>query len=90
MEVLAQGVDFAARLADDDAGASGVDIDGDLAAALDRDVREPGVGELGDDVIADLQVFLEDVGEVLLLEPGRLPVVDVSDSETLGVDLLSH
>ena len=90
VQLFAQRVDFTARLADDDAGASGVNVDGDLAAALDRDVREPRVRELVDDVVANLQVFLENVGKVLLLEPGRLPVMDVSDAETLRVDLLSH
>jgi hypothetical protein len=55
VQLLAERVDFAARLADDDAGPRGVDVDGDLAAALDRDVGEPGVGELADDVIADLR-----------------------------------
>ena len=64
VQLLAQRVDFAARLADHDAGAGRVDVDRDLAAALDRDVREPRVGKLAVDVIADLQVFLEDVGEV--------------------------
>ena len=90
MQLLAQGVDFAARLADHDAGAGGVDVDRDLAAALDRDFGEPGVGELVFDVVADLEVLLEDVGEVLLLEPVRLPVLDVADAEAPGVDLLSH
>jgi hypothetical protein len=90
VQLFAQGVDFAAGLADDDAGAGGVDVHSDLAAALDRDVREAGVGKLVDDVVADLQVLLQEVAEVFLREPVRLPIMDVADAETLGVDLLSH
>jgi len=90
VQLFAQRIELATGLADDDAGTRGVDVDSDLAAALDRDVREPRMRELVDDVVANLKVFLQNVGKVLLLEPGRLPVVDVSDAETLGVDLLSH
>ena len=90
VQVLAQRVHFAARLADHDAGAGGVDVHRDLAAALDRDVGEAGMRELALDVVADLQVLGEDVGEVFLVEPVRLPVVDVADPEAAGVDLLSH
>ena len=63
----------------------------DLAALLgDLDVREAGVRELVLDVVADRQVLEQVVGELALVEPGRLPVVDVADAEALGVDLLSH
>jgi len=90
VQLFAQGVDFAARLADDDPRPRRVDVDGDLAAALDRDAREPRVRELVFDVVPDRQVFLKNVGEVFVLVSVRFPVVDVADAETLGVDLLSH
>jgi hypothetical protein len=68
-----------------------VDVDGDLAALLaDLDVGQPGMGELRLDVAPDVDVLDQGVGEIALVEPVRLPVVDVSDSEALGVDLLSH
>ncbi len=68
-----------------------MDVDGDLAALLaDLDVGEAGMGELGLDVAADVHVLDQRVGEVALVEPVRLPVVDVADSKALGVDLLSH
>jgi hypothetical protein len=73
VQLFAQRVDFGSRLADDDAGTGRVDVDRDLAAALDRDVGKAGVGQFPLDVRADLQVLLEDVGEVLLVEPVRLP-----------------
>ena len=37
-----------------------------------------------------VEVLEQVVGELALVEPGRLPVVDVADAEALGVDLLSH
>ena len=48
------------------------------------------MGELALDVVADRQVLEQVVGELALVEPVRLPVVDVADAEALGVDLLSH
>src|SRR4029079_2529738 len=86
-----QGVDLGARLANDDPRTSRMDVHGDLAALLDDvDVREPGVRELLLDVVADRHVLEQQVGEVALVEPVRLPVVDVADAEALGVNLLSH
>jgi hypothetical protein len=91
VEVLAQGVDLRPRLADDDARPRRVDVDLDLVGVLaDRDVGEPGVCELADDVPADLLVLVQVVGEVALVEPVRLPVVDVAHAEGFGVDLLTH
>ena len=90
VQLFAQRVDFRARFADHDARPGGMDVDGYLAAALDGDFREAGVRKPVFDVVADREVVLEDVGEVFLLEPVRLPVVDIADPESLGMDLLSH
>ncbi len=91
VQLATQGVDLGAGLADHDPRPRGVDVDRDLAALLDdRDVGEAGVRELVLDVVADRQVLDQQVGEVALVEPVRLPVVDVADPEALGVDLLSH
>src|SRR6266566_3897789 len=58
VQLPAQGVDFAARLADHDARAGGVDVDLQFARVLaDRDVRQARVGELAHDVLADAHVL---------------------------------
>src|SRR5690606_2689557 len=78
-------------LADHDPGARRVAVDLDLALVLaDRDRREPGVGELVLDVLADADGLEQVVGVLLLRVPGRLPVVDVADPHRLRMDLLSH
>src|SRR3712207_8895127 len=48
---------------------------------LDRDRREAGVRELALDVVADVDVLEQVVVEVPLVEPLRLPVVDVRSEE---------
>ena len=91
VQVAPQGVDLGAGLADHDARPRGVDVDLHLGGVLaDRDVRQAGVGELARDVVADADVLDQEVGEVLLGEPVRLPVVDVPDAHRLGMNLLSH
>jgi len=68
-----------------------VDVHRHLTPLLDDlDVREAGVRELALDVVADRDVLEQIVRELALVEPVRLPVVDVADAEALGVDLLSQ
>src|ERR1019366_476938 len=91
VQVAAQRVHFGARLADHDARARRVDVDLELLGVLaDRDVRQPRVGELVDDVLAHAHVLGEVLGEVALVEPVGLPVVDVSHAHGLWMNLLSH
>ena len=91
VQVTPQLVDLGARLADHDAGARRVDVDLDLGGVLaDRDVRQPGVGQPADDVLADLRVLVQEVGEVALVEPVRLPVVDVAHADRFGMNFLTH
>ena len=91
MEVAPQRVHLAAGLADHDAGPGRVDVDGDLVLVLaDADVRQAGVAQLALDVLADLDVLEQVVGELALVEPVRLPVVDVADPESLWMNLLAH
>jgi hypothetical protein len=91
VQVAAQLVDLRARLADHDPGPGGVDVDLDLGGVLaDRDVRQPGVREAADDVPANAYVLVQEVGEVLFVEPVRLPVVDVAHAERLRMDFLTH
>jgi len=64
-----------------------VDVHLDLGLVLlDRDLREAGVRELALDVLTDADVLDQVVREVALVEPLRLPVVDVADPEDLGMD----
>ncbi len=91
VQVAPQGVHFGARLADHDAGAGGVDVDLQFTGVLaDRDVGEARVGEAVGDVPADADVLREILGEVTLVEPVGLPVVDVAHAHGLWVNLLSH
>src|SRR5439155_251548 len=78
VDVLAEGVDLDARLADHDSRPRGVDVDRDpLRVLADQDVGQARVRELVLDVLADLDV-LEQVRRELLRAgvPVRLPVVD--------------
>src|SRR5581483_7942437 len=75
VQLRAQRVDLDAGLADDDAGARRVDVHRDaLLVLLDEDVRQTRVRELLVDVLADLHVLEQVVGELLLARvPVRLP-----------------
>src|SRR6185437_6172693 len=91
VQVTPQGIHFGARLADHDAGPGGVDIDLEVVGVLaDCDVREAGVRELAHDVLADLDVLGEILGEVALVEPVGLPVVDITHAHCLWMNLLTH
>src|SRR5205807_6574735 len=91
VKLAPERVDLGARLADHDAGPGGVDVDLDLVLVLlDRDVREPRVGELALDVVADVDVLEQVVRELALVEPRRLPVMDVADAQDLWMNLLTH
>jgi hypothetical protein len=48
------------------------------------------MAELVLDVLADLDVLEQVIREVALVEPVRLPVVDVADAEALRMHLLAH
>jgi hypothetical protein len=91
VQVAAKLIDLRARLADHDARPGGVDVDLHLGGVLaDRDVRQAGVREPPDDVLADLRVLMQEVGEVALVEPVGLPVVDVAHADRFGVNFLTH
>ena len=91
MQVAPQSIHFSARLADHDAGPGRVDVDLEVVGVLaDRDVRQAGVRELLHDVLADLDVLGEVLGEVALVEPVGLPVVDITHAHCLWMNLLTH
>ena len=91
VQVAAQLVDLRAGLADHDPRSGRVNVDLDLGRVLaDRDVGQTRVREPPDDVITDLQVLVQVVRERPLVEPVRLPVVDVAHADRLGMNFLSH
>jgi hypothetical protein len=66
LQLFAQLVHFGAALADDHAGARGVDGDGDqLQGALDHDLAHAGLLQAGHEVLADLLVLHQFVGVVV-------------------------
>src|SRR5262249_16180585 len=92
VDLAAQRVDLDARLADDDARPSRVDVDGDpLLVLADQDVGKARVRELAVDVLADADVLEQRAREVLVRHvPVGLPVVDDAYAHPAGVNLLSH
>src|SRR5581483_3575658 len=92
VHLFAQRVDLDTGLADDDAGARGVDVDRDALLVLaDQDVGQARVRQLLEDVLADLDVLDQRSGELLLADhPVRLPVVDDADAQAAGMNFLSH
>src|SRR5215210_825787 len=77
LELAAQSVDLGAALPDNDAGAGGVDVHRDLAllgGLPDPHVRDPGARELLLDVLPDLEVLAEKLGEVPVRVPAALEV----------------
>src|SRR5262249_24811801 len=91
VQIAAQRVDLGAGLADHDPRTGRVDVDLDLVGVLaDRDVRQARVGALVLDVRANLDMLGEVVGEVALVEPVGLPVLDIAHAHRLGMDFLPH
>jgi hypothetical protein len=56
----------------------------------DVDVRQAGVRELSENVVADQTVLVQRGCEVALSEPVALPAVQDSETEPSGVDFLTH
>src|SRR5436190_1142366 len=79
--------DLGPGLPDDDAWARGEDVDRDpLLVLLDEDVAEPGMAELAADVVADLDVLDQVLGELLRARvPVGLPLVDYPDPQAAWV-----
>src|SRR4029077_12674961 len=79
-------------LADHDPRARRVDVDRDpLLVLADQDVRQTGMRELSEGVLADLCFFQQRSRELLLADhPVRLPVVDDADAQAAGMNLLAH
>ncbi len=91
VQVTPELVDLGAGLADHDAWPCRVDVDLHLGGVLaDRDVGQPSMRQAADDVLPDQRVLVQVVGEVSLVEPVRLPIVDVAHADRLGMNFLTH
>jgi hypothetical protein len=91
VQVTPQLIDLRPGLTDDDPWPGCVDVDLHLGGVLtDRDIGQPGVRQAADDVLSDQRVLVQEVGEVPLVEPVRLPIVDVAHADRLGMNFLTH
>jgi hypothetical protein len=91
VKVTAEGINFSTGLADDDAWAGRADVYLYLSLVLlDRDLGETSMRKTVRDVLADLVVLFEVIGEMLLVEPRGFPIVDVANAHCLWMNLLSH
>src|SRR5690606_39728801 len=96
LELTADAVRLGAAPADDDAGASGVDVDADpVPGALDLDACDSSALHALGHELADRDVLLDVVAIALTLvggvsEPATLVVGRDAESEAVRVDLLSH
>jgi hypothetical protein len=92
VDVAAQRIHLGPGLPDHDARPGCVDVDCDsLLVLLDVDVAETGVTELAANVVADLDVLDQVLGELLRARvPVRLPLVDDADPQAARMNFLSH
>jgi hypothetical protein len=92
LEILAQLVDLRALLADQDAGARGVQKHSHgLARTLDLDLRDRRERPVLGDVPADVLVLDQEPAEFLLRGvPTGAPRLGDSESESDGMSLLAH
>src|SRR5690606_39203625 len=90
-QLVTQTVDLGALLADHDARARRVDRHHDLLRlALDLDLRDRGPGQPLVEVLPDRLVFLQQLVEVPLSVPARLPRLHDPEPEPVRMRLLSH
>src|SRR5262245_6664899 len=91
LDFLLQLVDFRPLAADDDAGPRGVDVD---LQAVDRalgfDLGDAGVREALLQRLAERQVFVQQLGVVLVRVPARAPGLVETQPKSKRVNLLAH
>ena len=92
LDGLTQLLDLLAALADDDAGAGDVEVDLDLrVVALDLDLGDAGGVQGLLQVLSDVVVFHEEVADLLGTGiPAGIPILDDADTQSVGVNFLSH
>src|SRR5580698_3448572 len=91
-DVLAQLVDIRALLADDHAGARGIDGHAALLVrALDDDARDAGLVQTLFEHLAHADVVMQQPGVVVLAgEPARIPGSVDAEAQPDRIDLLTH
>src|SRR5882672_2293077 len=91
LHVLLQLVDLRALAPDDDAGTRGVNSDDQfVGGALDLDRADARALQLFLQLLAELHVFVKQVGVVLVRVPPRLVRLVVAQPESVRMRLLSH
>ena len=91
LQVGLELVNFRALAADDDSRPSRLDDDADLVARpLNLDRAHARRLKLVLQLILQLNVFVEELGVVLLHKPARLPRLGVAEAKTIRMDFLSH
>src|SRR5688572_23693704 len=90
-KVGAQLLDVGALLADDDARARGVDRDPRLLGrTLDHDPRHTRLSQTVGKVLLELQILMQQLGEIAVRVPARIPRPIDADAQADRIDLLSH
>src|ERR1700749_2470554 len=92
LDIALQLLDVGTLLADPHAGTGGVDRHATLLVrGLDHDLRHAGRLELVAQVVADLDVFLEELAVLTLArKPARIPGTVDAETEARRIDLLTH
>src|ERR1035437_10079234 len=90
LQPVAQLVHGRALLPDDDAGTGSHDVDLQLVPALDLHFGDRRVREIPLELVAELQVVVQELEVVLLGIPARMPGAVVADAKTVGGDFLTH
>src|SRR5579862_1477485 len=87
----AQLLDVRALLADDDAGPRGVDGHSRLLGrAFDHHLGDAGLAEPAHQVVAELEILMQQVAVVLAREPAAVPGPVDAEPEADRIDLLTH
>src|SRR5271165_3743394 len=91
-DLLAQLFDVGALLADDDAGAGGVNVDARLLVrTLDDDLRDRRLLEALHQRFADLHVLVQQLAVLALAgKPARIPGAVDAEAQPDRIDLLTH
>ena len=93
LKLSAELVDLGAVSSDDDTGLCAVDEHANVSAAvaLDLDLRNACKVKLVIEVLAHLVIRNEGIAEFLVTcVPSRIPILDYADTQSVGINLLSH
>ena len=91
-DLLAQGLDLRAALADDDTGTGAVDVDLDLRiVSFDFDLGDAGGIEGALEVLTDVVILDNQITDFVFAGiPTRVPVFNYANAQSMGINFLSH